>query len=138
MNTLFQPFRAKMASAQTPHYELYDEEKDIMIYGIKTEELYPEGFEITANTIHAFHQMIPDVIAKCANSSFSKKAIVLYAGGLMEVLQMRYYSTTLTFNKLFTPQCLLGNCINSSISCSFDYLICSFSSSNFNVFTFHI
>ena len=28
-------FTIKMASADTPHYELYDEEKDIIIYGIK-------------------------------------------------------------------------------------------------------
>ena len=30
----------KMASAETPHYELFDEEKNIMIYGIKIEELF--------------------------------------------------------------------------------------------------
>ena len=35
-----------MASADTPHYELYDEEKNIIIYGIKIEALFPEGFEI--------------------------------------------------------------------------------------------
>ena len=28
-----------MASADTPHYELYDEEKSIIIYGIKIETL---------------------------------------------------------------------------------------------------
>ena len=36
-----------MASADTPYYELYDEEKNIIIYGIKIEALFPEGFEIS-------------------------------------------------------------------------------------------
>ena len=40
-----------MASKKTPHYELYDEEKNIMIYGIKVESLFSEGVEINSETI---------------------------------------------------------------------------------------
>ena len=80
-----------MASPKTPHYELYDEDKDIMIYGIKINEVFSEGVEITPDTVNLLHQMIPDVIAKCINSPYGKKAIVLYSSGFMEVLQMRYY-----------------------------------------------
>ena len=79
-----------MASSGTPHYELFDQEKDIMIYGIKIEELFAEGFEINMHTLETVHQMIPDVLEKCGNSSYGKKAIVLYSSGLMEVVQMRY------------------------------------------------
>ena len=43
-----------MASADTPHYELYDEEKDI-IYGIKIEALFPEGFGITSQGVDIAH-----------------------------------------------------------------------------------
>ena len=86
----------KMASQQTPHYELYDEEKDIMIYGIKIEALLSDGFEINSETLNLIHQMIPDVMDKCMNSGYSKKAIVLYNGGVMEILQMRYYFFFLT------------------------------------------
>ena len=39
-------YTVKMASAETPHYELFDEEKNIMIYGIKIEELFSEGCTI--------------------------------------------------------------------------------------------
>jgi len=78
-----------MASAQTSHYELFDEEKNIMIYGIKVEEIFPGGVEITPNTLYMIHQQIPDVVEKCANSAYAKKAIVLYTTGVMEVLQMR-------------------------------------------------
>ena len=79
----------KMAAHQTPYYELYDEEKDIMIYGIKIEALFSEGIEINSGTLNNIHQLIPDVNAKCMNSGYSKKAIVLYTGGVMEILQMR-------------------------------------------------
>ena len=51
-----------MASADTPHYELYDEEKDIIIYGIKIEALFPEGFGITSQGVDIVHQIIPDVV----------------------------------------------------------------------------
>ena len=37
-----------MAAQETPHYELYDEEKDIMIYGIKIEAISSEGIEINS------------------------------------------------------------------------------------------
>ena len=47
-----------MASADTPHYELYDEEKNIIIYGIKIEALFPEGFEITSQVVDVIHQII--------------------------------------------------------------------------------
>ena len=97
VNTIIISFIVKMASAQTtPHYELYDDQKDIMIYGIKLEELHQDGFEITSNTITTLHQMIPDVMAKCANSSFAKKAVVVYMGGIMEIVQMRYFTHTHT------------------------------------------
>lgn len=79
----------KMAAQDTPHYEMYDEEKDIMIYGIKIEAIFNEGIEINAATINTIHQKIPDIVAKCTNSGYSKKAIVLYNGGMMEILQMR-------------------------------------------------
>ena len=46
-----------MASAETPHYELYDEEKNIIIYGIKIEALFPEGFEITSQGVDIIHQL---------------------------------------------------------------------------------
>ena len=82
--------RRKMAVQGTPHYELYDEEKDIMIYGIKIEALFSEGIEINSETLNCIHQMIPDVMDKCMNSGYSKKSIVLYTGGVMEILQMRY------------------------------------------------
>lgn len=62
-----------MASSGTPHYELFDQEKDIMIYGIKIEELFAEGFEINMHTLETVHQMIPDVLEKCGNSSLEKK-----------------------------------------------------------------
>ena len=62
-----------MASADTPHYELYDEEKNIIIYGIKIEALFPEGFEITSQGLDIIHQIIPDVVEKCQNSSYGKK-----------------------------------------------------------------
>ena len=62
-----------MASADTPHYELYDEEKNITIYGIKIEALFPEGFEITSQGVDIIHQIIPDVDEKCQNSSYGKK-----------------------------------------------------------------
>ena len=49
-----------MASADTPHYELYDEgKKNIIIYGIKIEALFPEGFEITSQGVDIIHQIIP-------------------------------------------------------------------------------
>ena len=64
----------KMASAETPHYELYDEEKDIIIYGIKIEALFPEGFGITSQGVDIVHQIIPDVVEKCQNSSYGKKS----------------------------------------------------------------
>ena len=79
----------KMASAETPHYELFDEEKNIMIYGIKIEELFSEGCTISSDTLDVIHQMIPDVVDKCINSHYGKKAIVLYTAGVMEVVQMR-------------------------------------------------
>ena len=78
-----------MASPKTPHYELYDEDKDIMIYGVKINEVFSEGVEITPDTANLIHQMIPDVFDKCVNSPYGKKAIVLYSGGMMEVIQMR-------------------------------------------------
>ena len=78
-----------MASPQTSHYELFDEEKDIMIYGIKIEEIFSEGVEINSDTINLIHQLIPDIVEKCSNSAYGKKAIVLYNSGIMEVLQMR-------------------------------------------------
>ena len=78
-----------MASAETPHYELYDEEKNIIIYGIKIEALFPEGFEITSQGVDIIHQIIPDVVEKCQNSPYGKKAIVLYNAGVLEVVQMR-------------------------------------------------
>lgn len=78
-----------MASKETPHYELYDEEKNIMIYGIKVESLFSEGVEINSETIDIIHQNIPDVLEKCINSCYTKKAIVLYNAGVMEILQMR-------------------------------------------------
>ena len=82
-------FTIKMAPADTPHYELYDEEKDIIIYGIKIEALFPEGFGITSQGVDIVHQIIPDVVEKCQNSSYGKKAIVLYNAGVLEVVQMR-------------------------------------------------
>ena len=78
-----------MASQETPHYELYDEEKNIMIYGIKVEALFAEGVEINGETMNIVHQNISDVWEKCINSPYSKKAIVLYNRGVMEILQMR-------------------------------------------------
>ena len=78
-----------MDSADTPHYELYDEEKDIIIYGIKIEALFPEGFGITSQGVDIVHQIIPDVVEKCQNSAYGKKAIVLYNAGVLEVVQMR-------------------------------------------------
>ena len=57
-----------MVSNQTPYYELYDEEKDIMIYGIKLEAIFSEGIEINSETINIVHQNIPDVWEKCMNS----------------------------------------------------------------------
>ena len=78
-----------MASADIPHYELYDEEKDIIIFGIKIEALFPEGFGITSQGVDMVHQIIPDVVEKCQNSSYEKKAIVLYNAGVLEVVQMR-------------------------------------------------
>ena len=81
----------KMAAQTTSHYELYDEEKDIMIYGMRIEEIFSEGIEINTETINTIHQTIPDVMAKCLNSAYSKKAIVFYHQGVMEILQMRYY-----------------------------------------------
>ena len=82
-------FTIKMASVDTPHYELYDEEKDIIIYGIKIEALFPEGFGITSQGVDIVHQIIPDVVEKCQNSSYGKKAIFLYNAGVLEVVQMR-------------------------------------------------
>ena len=79
----------KMASAETPHYELFDEEKNFMIYGIKIEELFSEGCAISSDTFDVIHQMIPDVVDKCTNSHYGKKTIVLYTAGVMEVVQMR-------------------------------------------------
>ena len=79
----------KMASAETPHYELFDEEKNIMINGIKIEELFSEGCTISSDTLDVIHQMIPDVVDKCINSHYGKKGIVLYTAGVMEVVQMR-------------------------------------------------
>ena len=38
--------------------------------------------------------MIPDVVDKCTNSHYGKKAIVLYTAGVMEVVQMRLVITT--------------------------------------------
>ena len=78
-----------MAAQQTPHYELYDEEKDIMIYGMKIEEIFYDGIEINAETLNIIEQKIPDIMAKCNNSGYSKKAIVFYSEGVMEILQMR-------------------------------------------------
>ena len=63
----------KMASAETPYYELFDEEKNIMIYGIKIEELFSGGCTISSDTFDVIHQMIPDVVAKCTNSHYGKK-----------------------------------------------------------------
>ena len=79
-----------MASQKTSHYELYDEEKNIMIYGIKVEEVFQQEYDISSDTINLIHQKIPDVMEKCLNSPYGKKAIVLYKPGVMEVLQMRY------------------------------------------------
>ena len=79
-----------MATQTTSHYELYDEEKDIMIYGMRIEEIFSEGIEINAETINTIYQTIPDVMAKCLNSGYSKKAIIFYNQGVMEILQMRY------------------------------------------------
>ena len=62
-----------MASADTPHYELYDEEKNIIIYGIKIEALFPEGFEITSQGVDIIHQIIPYVVEKCQNSPYGKQ-----------------------------------------------------------------
>ena len=52
--------------------------------------------------------MMPDVVDKCMSSGYSKKAIVLYTGGVMEILQMRYnlsifspYSTTFNYSFIF-------------------------------------
>ena len=81
--------RKKMASQHTPHYELYDEEKDIMIYGMKIKEIFNEGIEISAETLNIIQQKIPDIMAKCINSGYSKTAIVFYSEGVMEILQMR-------------------------------------------------
>ena len=78
-----------MAGQDTPHYEMYDEEKDIMIYGIKIEAIFNAGIEINGETKNIIHQKIPDILEKCINSEYSKKAIVLYNGGVMEILQMR-------------------------------------------------
>ena len=78
-----------MASVDTPHYELYDEEKNIIIYGIKIEALFPEGFEITSQGVDIIHQIIPDVVEKCQNLPYGKKAIVLCDAGVLEVIQMR-------------------------------------------------
>ena len=58
----------KMAAQTTSHYELHDEEKDIMIYGMRIEEIFSEGIEINTETINTIHQTIPDVMAKCLNS----------------------------------------------------------------------
>ena len=44
-----------MSSQETPHYELYDEEKNIMIYGIKVEALFTEGVEINGETMNIVH-----------------------------------------------------------------------------------
>ena len=51
-----------MAAQTTSHYELYDEEKDIMIYGMRIEEIFSEGIEINTETINTIHQTIPDVM----------------------------------------------------------------------------
>ena len=63
--------------------------KNIMIYGIKIEELFSEGCTISSDTLDVIHQMISDVVDKCINSHYGKKAIVLYTAGVVEVVQMR-------------------------------------------------
>ena len=67
-----------------PHYELYDEEKDIIIYGIKIEALFPEGFGITSQGVDIIHQIIPDVVEN-VKIPHMEKAIVLYKAGVLEV-----------------------------------------------------
>ena len=79
-------FTIKMASADTPHYELYDEEKYIISYGIKIEALFPEGFGITSQGVDIVHQIIPDAVEKISKFLIWKKAIVLYNAGVLEVV----------------------------------------------------
>ena len=62
-----------MTAQETPHYELYDEEKDIMIYGIKIEAISSKGIEINSQTINYIHQMMPDVVDKCIQGILRKQ-----------------------------------------------------------------
>ena len=56
---------------------------------LKLRHFFPEGFGITSQGVDIVHQIIPDVVEKCQNSSYGKKAIVLYNAGVLEVVQMR-------------------------------------------------
>ena len=56
---------------------------------LKLRHFFSEGFEITSQGVDIIHQIIPDVVEKCQNSSYGKKAIVLYNAGVLEVIQMR-------------------------------------------------
>ena len=70
---------------------------------MRIEEIFSEGIEINAETINTIHQTIPDVMAKCLSSAYSKKAIVFYNQGVMEILQMRYYFYLFKNQKLYFP-----------------------------------
>ena len=79
-----------MALSKTPHSEVPNEDEDIMIYAVDVTDIHGEGFEINADTTSIIHDIIPDVVEKCANSPCGKKAILLYNDEDSTVVQMWY------------------------------------------------
>ena len=79
-----------MASSKTPHIECHDKDIDIMVYCIEVKDIGAEGFEINADTTSIIREIIPDVVEKCANSSYGKKAILLYNDEDSPVAEMTY------------------------------------------------
>ena len=80
-----------MASSQTPHHEIYDEEQDIMIYVIRMKDIFDEDIKITYDTVGIVRERIPDIADKCTKSSHSRKVILVHSDELPIIVQKRYF-----------------------------------------------
>lgn len=73
----------------TSHYEFYSERDDMMIYGIKVQEIFNNTEYISENTSKEIDSKIQDILQKVDQCKFSKKGIVLYSS-VKEVFHIRY------------------------------------------------
>ena len=61
-----------------PHYEWYNELNNVMIYAIEVSAICSGDIPISANVCSTLDELIPQVMEKCMNTDFERKAILFY------------------------------------------------------------